>query len=58
MVYKFFDKKSKVQGVNIEVKHNEQLAKKLRKPVIKNFKNRTVYSGLRDNIWVADLADT
>ena len=40
------------------MKHNEQLAKKLRKPVIKNFKNRTVYSGLRDNIWVADLADT
>ena len=58
MVYKFFDKKSKVRGVNIEVKHNEQLAKKLGKPVIKNFKNRTVYSGLRDNIWVADLADT
>ena len=57
MVYKFFDKKSKVRGVNIEVKHNEQLAKKLQKPVIKNFKNRTVYSGFRDNIWVADLAD-
>ena len=58
MVYKFFDKKSKVRGVNIEVKHNEQLAKKLQKSVIKNFKNRTVYSGLRDNIWVTDLADT
>ena len=29
MVYKFFDKKSKVRGVNIEVKHNKQLAKKI-----------------------------
>ena len=27
MVYKFFDKKLKSGGVNIEVKHNEQLAK-------------------------------
>ena len=26
MVYKFFDKKSKGSSVNIEVKHNEQLA--------------------------------
>ena len=25
MVYKFFDKKSKDSGVNIEVRHNEQL---------------------------------
>ena len=31
MVYKFFNKKSKGSGVNIEVKHNEQLAKELHK---------------------------
>ena len=37
MVYKFFDKKSKGSGVNIKVKHNEQLAKELHKPVIRNF---------------------
>ena len=36
MVYKFFDKKSKGGGVNIEVKHNEQLAKELHKPIIRN----------------------
>ena len=36
MVYKFFDKKSKGSGVNIEVKHNEQLAKELHKPIIRN----------------------
>ena len=57
MVYKFFDKKSKGSGVNIQVKHNEQLAKELHKPIIRNFKKRTVYSGFKDNIWGADLAD-
>ena len=57
MVYKFFDKKSKGSGVNIEVKHNEQLAEELHKPIIRNFKKRTVYSGFKDNIWGADLAD-
>ena len=57
MVYTFFDKKSKRSGVNTEVKHIEQLAKELHKPIIRNFKKRTVYSGFRDNIWGADLAD-
>ena len=38
MFYKFFDKKSKGSGVNIEVKHNEQLAEELHKPIIKNLK--------------------
>ena len=57
MVYKFFDKKSKGSGVNIEVKHNEQLAKELHKPIIRNFKKRTVYSGFKGNIWGVDLAD-
>ena len=36
---------------------NEQLADKLHKPIIRNFKKRTVYSGFTDNIWCADLAD-
>ena len=57
MVYKFVDKKSKRSGLNIEVKHNEQLAKELHKPVTRNFEKRTVYSGFKDNIWGADLAD-
>ena len=57
VVYTFFDKKSKGSGVNIEVKHNEQLAKELHKPIIRNFKKRTVYSGFKDNIWGADLPD-
>ena len=57
MVYKYFDKKSKDSGVNIEVKLNEQLAKELHKPIIRNFRKRTVYSGFKDNIWSADLTD-
>ena len=36
---------------------NEQLAKELQKPIIKNLKKRKVYSWFKDNIWGADLAD-
>ena len=57
MVYKFFDKKSKGSGVNIPLKFNEQLAKELHKPIIWNFEKRTVYSGFKDHIWGAYLAD-
>ena len=57
MVYKFFDKKLKVSGVNIEMMHNEQLAKELHKPIIRNSKKRKVYSRFKDNISGADLAD-
>ena len=57
MVFNFFDKKSAGSGVNIEVKHNEQLAKEFHKPIIRNFKKRTVHSGFKDNIWGADLPD-
>ena len=38
VVYKFFDKKSKGNGVNIEAKSGKQLAEELHKPIIKNFK--------------------
>ena len=34
-----------------------KLAEELHKPIIRNFKKRTVYSGFKDNIWGADLAD-
>ena len=65
MVYKFFDQKSaslpgksvSIGGVNIPSEFNNQLAKELHKPIIRNLKKRTVYSGSRDNIWGADLAD-
>ena len=60
-VYKFFDKKCSGGGVylhaNNKIKQNYQLAEELQKPIIRKVKKRTVYSGFKDNIWGADLAD-
>ena len=42
---------------NNDIKQNYQLAKELHKPIIRKLKKRKVYSGFRDNIWGADLAD-
>ena len=57
MDQKFFDKKSAGSGINIPLEFNEQLAKELHKPITRKFKKRKVYSGFRDTIWGADLAD-
>ena len=57
MFYKYFDKKSRGSGVNIPFEFNNQLAEELHKPIIRNFLKRTVYSGSKDNIWGANLAD-
>ena len=46
------DKKSKGGGINIPLEFNE-----LHKPIIRKFKKRKVYSGFKDKIWGADLAD-
>ena len=43
MVYKFSDKKSKGSDVNIEVKHKEQSAKELHKPIIRIFKKNSLF---------------
>ena len=52
IAYTFLDKKSKGSGVTIPLEFNEQLAKELHKPIIRNFNKRKVYSGFRENIWV------
>ena len=60
MVYKFFDKKTKVSGVtlaNKSILQNEQLVEELHQPIIRKFERREVYSAFKDNIWAADLAD-
>ena len=45
MVYKFFEKKPAGSGVgNNEIKQNLQWPEELHKPIIRNFKKRTVYS--------------
>ena len=56
MVYKLFDKKSAGSGVNMHA-NNEKLAEELYKSITKIFLKRTIYSGFKDNIWGADLAD-
>ena len=55
MVYKIFDKKSKVSGIVNEP--NYQLVNELHKPIIRKFQKRKVYSFFRGNIWGVDLAD-
>ena len=59
MVYKFFNERTKGSGINLQVNslNNEVLAEELRKPIIKNFKRRKVYSSFKGNIWGVDLAD-
>ena len=42
---------------NNDITKNYQLVKKLHKLIIRKFKKRKVYSGFKDNIWGADLAD-
>ena len=39
------------------IKQNIELAEELHKPIIWKFNERKVYSGFRDNIWGANLAD-
>ena len=55
MVYKFFDKKSKGNGIINE--SNYQLANELHKPITRTFRKRKVHSYFTDNVWGADLAD-
>ena len=58
MVHKLFHKKSMGGGIaNSDIKQNYQLANGLHKPIIRKFKKRKIYSGFKDNIWGADLAD-
>ena len=39
------------------MKPSEQFTEELHKLIIKNFRKRAVYSGFKDSIWSADLAD-
>ena len=57
IVYKFYNEKTKGSAVNIPLEFNKQLAQELQKSVIRKFEIRKMYSGIKDNIWGADLAD-
>ena len=47
MAYKFFYKKSKGSCGNMPSEFNGQLAEELHKPIIRNFKKRTVILDLK-----------
>ena len=55
MVYNFFDEKS--MGIGMAKSSSSILADELRKPVIKKFNKRKIYSQFKDNMWGVDLAD-
>ena len=59
IVYNFFDKESTGSDINMHANNEPplDLAEELHKPIIRKFKNRTVYSRFKDSIWGADLAD-
>ena len=52
MVYKCFEKKTR-SGVSV----NENLAVELHKPAIKILKTCRIFARIKDNVWVADLAE-
>ena len=57
MVYKYFDKKTSVSGIQSENISNKQLSEELHKPIIRKFKKRKVHLPFIDNIWGTDLGD-
>ena len=46
MVHRFLDKKSKCGGINTTLEFNEQLAKELHKPIIRNFFKKNSLFGI------------
>ena len=59
MVYKFFNKKSSVSGVetSLATEPNYQLANELHRQITRKFQRRKVYLSFRNDIWGVDLAD-
>ena len=47
----------KSTGSGVDFMPNDQLANKLHKPIITEFKRRKAYSSFKNNIWGIDLAD-
>ena len=52
MVYKCFEKKTRSR-----VSVNQNLAVELHKPAIKILKGCRIFARIKDNVWVADLAE-
>ena len=56
MAYKSFDKETSGVTVRNEITSEKELAEELRKPIIRNWKNK-VHSPFINNTWGTDLAD-
>ena len=56
MVFKFFDKNTAGGAIKSEIISNKGLGEELHNPIIREFKNRKVYSSFIENICSADLA--
>ena len=50
LVYNFFDKKSSVNAIRIQIMLNQEYAKNLNKLIIRKFEKRKVYSSFKDNV--------
>ena len=50
LVYNFFDKKSSVNAIRIQIMLNQEFAKNLNKLIIRKFEKRKVYSSFKDNV--------
>ena len=57
MVYKYFDKKTSVSGIQSENISNKQLSEELHKPIITKFEKKKLHLPFIDNIWGTDLGD-
>ena len=57
IVYTFFEKNSPSGSVKNKIMPNQELAEKLRKPIIKKFDKRKLYASFKENIWGVDLVD-
>ena len=57
IVYKYFHRKTSGSGANNRIKQNQELAKKLHKPIVKKLLKWRVYSSFEDNIWGGNLPD-
>ena len=59
MAYKFFNERKKGSGMKFVKKslNNEILTEELLKPIVRNLKQRKVYSSFKYNIWGVDSAE-
>ena len=53
----FFDEKTSGGAIKKKIMQNEELPKKLHKPIIRKIDKRKIHPSFIENIWGADIAD-